>query len=323
VDVPLVIAGFGFLQDRWGSEACKFYEDYLADETDPLRAHVLILDHPSSGPFLAENGVLSPGAYDDARIWVDVARRLKRKNPGMPIHLLGVSMSGQSVVHALLEDRRLGLDLFESGLAVSIAPDFKQTPGGQLASFDTGGDADNPWRKGLPSPPSNDLVDVLQRQVLMLVIRKQFIPNYHRINPAHASFSLSPQRVPRFFHTAFENRIDVLRSQQRFPENWNFKAFSLESLDAYMQTTRIAAVIQDVRTPLVLLSARDDPAVSYDQFREVAGSAAENPWVICYSTDHGGHFAYDTVYGKEYVGRVLQLMLEPEVLKSWLKQKRS
>jgi hypothetical protein len=320
-DVPLVMTGFGFLQDRWGSEAYKFYEQYIADSAHRLPAHVLILDHPSSGPFLAENGVLSMGAYDDACIWIDVARRLKSKNPGLRIHLVGISMSGQTVVHALLEDHRLGLGLFDSGLAVSIAPDFKQAPGGQLALFAPPEGTENPWRKGLTAEPDDSLMDVLQRQVVMLIIRKQFIPNYRRINPEHLNFSLPPHKVPRFFHTAFENRIAFLRAQQRFPENWNFEKFSLESLDAYLQTTRIAGVIQEVQTPLVLLSAWDDPTVDPDQFQEVAEAAAENPWVVCHATDHGGHFGFDVVYGKGYLERVLKLLLDPEVLKTWLKRK--
>jgi hypothetical protein len=61
--------------------------------------------------------------------------------------------------------------------------------------------------------------------------------------------------------------------------------------------------------------------VAYAQFQELTGAAVKNPWVICYTTDDGGHFGYDFVYGKAYVGRVLKLMLSREVRDDWLKRK--
>jgi hypothetical protein len=318
--LPLVMAGFGFLQDRWGGEAFRFYDQYVAGPIDAVPAHILILDHPSSGPFLAENGVLSMGAYDDARIWIDVARRLKKKNPELRIHLFGAGMSGQTVVHALVEDQRLGMDLFESGLAVSIAPDLKRVPGRQLALFDSAAGEVNPWRSGLDAELGDERRNALQRRVLMRVIEKQFIAHYLRLNPTHLNFSLPPERVPLFFHSAFENRLELLRTQPRIPDTWNYAVIRLDSLDAFMQTTRIAGVIQEVQTPLVLLSARDDPAVPYSQFQSVAEAAAGNTWVLCHAVDHGGHFAFAEVYGKAYLGRVLRLMLDQQVLEGWLRQ---
>ena len=67
----LLMASFGFLQDRWGSEAAKFYQLYLKDPTQRIPAHVLILDHPTAGPFLAYNEHLSVGSYDAARVWIE------------------------------------------------------------------------------------------------------------------------------------------------------------------------------------------------------------------------------------------------------------
>jgi hypothetical protein len=73
------MASFGFLQDRWGTEAAKFYELYIKDESYRIPAHVLILDHPSPGPFLTNNGVLSMGSYDDAQMWIEMARHFKKQ----------------------------------------------------------------------------------------------------------------------------------------------------------------------------------------------------------------------------------------------------
>ena len=163
---PLLMASFGFLQDRWGTEAAKFYEFYLEDNAHRLPAHVLFLDHPSAGPFLAENDCLSMGSYDDARMWIEVAQHLQERMQLSSIHLFGVSMSGQTVVHALMEDKRLGLDLFDSGIAVSIAPDFKQAPGKQLAYLKTSDGMENPWRRDLEPLPPMGLADKIQGAAL-------------------------------------------------------------------------------------------------------------------------------------------------------------
>ena len=90
---------------------------------------MLLLDHPTAGSFAAANGDQRIGSYDDARMWIEVARHLRRTLEPSSIHLYGVSMSGQTVVHALAEDACLGLGLFASGMAVSMAPDFQEGPG--------------------------------------------------------------------------------------------------------------------------------------------------------------------------------------------------
>jgi predicted alpha/beta-fold hydrolase len=81
-----------------------------------------------------------------------------------------------------------------------------------------------------------------------------------------------------------------------------------------METTRIAGVIDRVQIPLVLLSDSDDPAVTHGQFLAVKKAAFHNSWVVSYETPHGGHFAFDTVYGKDYLGQIIRFMLNQEML---------
>ena len=313
--MPLLIAGFGFLQDRWGSEAAKFYGLYLKDSANRLPAHVLFLDHPSAGPFLAENGCLSMGSYDDARMWIEVAQHLEERMQLSSIHLLGVSMSGQTVVHALIEDKRLGLDLFDSGIAVSIAPDFKKAPGKQLAYLKTSGGMKNPWRHDLEPLPRMGLTDTIQGAALGLLIEKQFVQHYRLIRPSDAAFELKADQAAVFLRNAFEARITMLRQQKE--KTWN-KEIDLTDLDAFMTSSRIADFIGRVRTPLLLVSALDDPAVERSLFAEVAKAAEGNTWVVAYETDHGGHFGFDMVYGPDYLERVIRLMMTPAVIVNWL-----
>ena len=208
---PLLIASFGFLQDRWGTEAAKFYDLYLGEEETRLPLDVLILDHPTSGPFYAANGNLSVGAYDDARMWLEVAQHARRLLRPSSIHLLGVSMSGQTVVHAQIEDRRLGLSLFDSGLAVSIAPDFERAPGTQLASLETPEGVDNPWLQVAQPSESKSLVDSIQAEGVWMLMSNQFLPNAERARPEVELPPLTPKDVPGFLLSSFDDRLARVR----------------------------------------------------------------------------------------------------------------
>lgn len=312
---PLLMASFGFLQDRWGTEAAKFYNLYLKDPSERIPAHVLILDHPSAGTFLAGNGNLSVGSYDDAGMWIEIARKLKNDMALSHIHLFGVSMSGQTVVHALIEDKRMGENLFASGMAVSIAPDFHQAPGKQLAQLKTPKGIENPWAEYFKDFPCRTLIDMIQSQALRMIVKEQFVPHYRLVCPTDKEFTLKAREVPVFFRQAYENRITFLRN--RSDNTWNSGDFSLEDLDAFMASTRIAGVIGRVHTPLVLVSAFDDPAVQRTMFVEVTQAAEGNPWIAAFETDQGGHFGFNMPYGKDYIGRVVRLMIDPQVLHSW------
>jgi len=310
---PLLMASFGLLQDRWGTESAKFHALYLKKPDERIGAHVLILDHPTGGSFYANNGHLSVGAYDDGRMWIEVARHLDSQMDLSGIHLLGVSMSGQTVVHALIEDDRLGARLFDSGMAVSIAPDFREAPGRQFADLPTRSGVENTWKPGLSEPPGRIFALGMQSAGLGLLVARLFVPSYRAVRPP-AELEIDRKDLAVFFREAFEARITFLRTQSR--ANWN-PDFSLDDLQAFMTTTRIAAVIDRVRTPLVLVSARDDPAVHRALFEEVVLSAGDNMWIAAHETLRGGHFGFHVSYGTNYLGNVARLMMMPEILENW------
>ncbi len=317
---PLLIASFGLLQDRWGGEANKFRKLYIDDPAQRIPAHVLILDHPTGGSFFGHNGVLSIGSYDDGRMWIEVARIVQTRIALSSIHLLGVSMSGQTVVHALLEDQRRGLGLFASGLALSIAPDFRREPGGQFAALPTPEGTPNPWLSVLPPEPESDPEGPvapndswLQQKALGVLIQDQFLPSYRRARGEDDGFAIAEDEIALFLYRAMDKRLQGLRRAPRWASE-----FRRDSLAAYVTTTRTAAVIDRVRTPLVLLSAEDDPAVPRESFAAVAEAAAGNPWVIASESPRGGHFGFDVPYGSAYVGDLIRVLLDAATLASWL-----
>jgi pimeloyl-ACP methyl ester carboxylesterase len=310
--LPLWIASSGILPSRWGSESAQSLG--LRPSRTHAPCHVLVLDHPGGGAFFGNNAMLSVGGYDDARMWIEVAQFLKQDMNISRVHLAGVSMSGQSVVHALIEDKRLGLDLFASGIAISIAPDLAQEPGGQFARLETRKGVENPWR--LPEAGGDrGRTEADERKAIWAFVQERFIPSYRAVRPeGHQDLTIARRDVPVFLREAMEARIAFLRDAA--PPSWN-PEFSLDDLDAFMATTRIAAVIAQVTTPLVLLSARDDPAVDAAMFREVAEAAAGNPWVLAYETPHGGHADFDAAYGPDYLNAIFRRLSDPGVLHTW------
>ncbi|MBN2298685.1 MAG: hypothetical protein JXM72_08825, partial [Deltaproteobacteria bacterium] len=110
-------------------------------------------------------------------------------------------------------------------------------------------------------------------------------------------------------------RIAFLR--EHAGDSWNHEEASLAELDAFMASTRIAGVIDRVATPLVLVSAYDDPAVEREMFAEVVCSAGDNPWIAAYETCDGGHFGFNMAYGGEYIGGIIRLMINQQVLDTW------
>jgi hypothetical protein len=309
---PLLIASFGFLQDRFGTEAAKFVDLYVGGTAHELPADVLLLDHPTSGIFAGNNESLSPGSYDDGRMWIEVARLVRRQVEPASVHLFGVSMSGQTVVHALIEDARLGLGLFDSGMAISIAPDFAVAPGRQFAAIDTGKGISNPW--AAIAPEKGGPGDDLQVQAIRLLIDRQFVPGYRSVRPDLPDFQLASEAIPLAFWGGFEGRLDFLR--RHGGPAWNAD-FSRADLPRYLATTRVAPLIDRVRTPLLMLSAEDDPAVPSAAFQEVATAAAENPWVLAYETGEGGHFGFDVPYGAGYLEELIELMIDPRIFAHW------
>jgi hypothetical protein len=313
---PLLMGSFGMFQDRWGTESRKFYDLYIKDPERRIPAHVLILDHPTAGAFFAYNAQLSLGSYDDARMWMQVARRMRSELEISGLHLFGVSMSGQTVVHAVIEDARLGGGLFDSAIAISIAPDFRAEPGGQFAQLPTHRGVENPWKQALQTTGDSPLLVPFKRAAIWMLVEKLFLPSYRLALP-EGDLEIGRRDLAVFLWEACNSRIGFLR--ERRPPRWNGE-FRLEDLGSFMATTRIASVIDRVRTPLVLLSARDDPAVPRVRFEEVLRAAGDNPWIAARETRRGGHFGFHVSYGGEYIGDVLRLMISREVLRDWTGQ---
>jgi hypothetical protein len=92
-------------------------------------------------------------------MWIEIAQQLRHEMNLSGVHLPGGSMSGQTVVHALIEDKRLGLSLFQSGMVFSIAPDFQQSPGKLLSMLPTPEGIDNPWKIGLSTTTAASQMD--------------------------------------------------------------------------------------------------------------------------------------------------------------------
>ncbi|UCG13085.1 MAG: hypothetical protein JSU72_00895 [Deltaproteobacteria bacterium] len=72
-----------------------------------------------------------------------------------------------------------------------------------------------------------------------------------------------------------------------------------------------------------MVSSRDDPAEPRWMFEEVVAAADDSTRVASYETNRGGHFGFDIAYGKDDIGQIIRLMLDPEVLRAWNRRPES
>lgn len=53
-------------------------------------------------------------------------------------------------------------------------------------------------------------------------------------------------------------------------------------------------------------------------FEEVMLAAECNRWIAAYETKNGGHFGFYIAYRKDYLGKIIKLIIDPGILNTWL-----
>lgn len=81
---------------------------------------------------------------------------------------------------------------------------------------------------------------------------------------------------------------------RQFDEQTIVKMFGYESVEEYYEDASSGRLMPDVRTPLLILNAEDDPIACASGLEEVRDEAKHNPELIVGSTEEGGHVAWCT-----------------------------
>jgi len=293
---PLLLATFGFLADRWSKPAAQFVDDYLIRGSFP--AHVLILDHPSSAPFLAANGELSLGGLDEGQMVLEVARQLRGGGAAKlelrisSYHLLGVSMGGLGVLYAVREDARSASPILGSAAVFSSVTRLDEVRAHELVT--RGRVTLEPERRRALSPAA------LLGAGIFRDLREHFRSSYRERTGERLDWS--DDDTGQRLYELMERRVRRL-----FAERKNGVAF--DSLDGYMEFNNVCGMGEDVAVPLVMIHARDDPVVPVSHLECFEKSASSNPNVSTYVTNNGGHWGFARTYGRDWIAAILEAVL--------------
>lgn len=296
---PLVIANFGALSDRSSNGPSAIINKlFLARRLD---AHVFVMDSASSAGFFVGNNTLTLGGYDEGRIIINLARTLKNSDiPLTGIHLLGVSLGGNSVLHALVEDKRLGTGLIKSAITFSAVIDQEDSIWSVLGTF------------GYPvekTRKKNDL-DWWGQTVLSSTLK-----NFNQTLSLLHLTPLKKKKAGVFFYNELARRLEFLRGQNL--SHWN-EAVSLNSVEEYIQTSSALLFPKiDPLAPVIVVHGHNDPVVPYNQFKKFQKAHWESPQVLTKGTFFGGHWGFTVTYGDQwmldYLNRMIELGNPPEI----------
>jgi predicted alpha/beta-fold hydrolase len=230
---------------------------------------------------------------------IEVAEQIRDQNALQvdveDINLLGVSMSGSAVVHALYEDQRLNKKLFRSGVIFSAAYNLMDIPGKQMRNF-IDKDQYNPWK---------DLTPLSSGKLSNFGVKKLF-NQYRKISLLKDSsrpFVPRNNELGQMFYRSYIKRIEFLKKNPG--ENWN-PAISLDSFEDYLRTSNLLTLNLDLKTHLVAVHSKNDPAVPFSQFDRFNKMYAENPNVETHAIKYGGHFGYTVTYGRDWIAALVK-----------------
>jgi pimeloyl-ACP methyl ester carboxylesterase len=292
-EAPLVLATFGFLADRWSKPAAQFVDDVVTEGS--LASHVLILDHPSSAPFLAANGELSIGGLDEGLMLLEVLRQLRGargRELGLRIssyHLVGVSMGGLGVLYAIREDARRASRLISSAAVFSSVTRLDEVPTEELRT--RGRVSLTPGRAFSLSPRG-----ILGRGILE-DLGRHFRSSYR--DRTGGALPWRDEEVSQRLYDLMERRVRRLSVEGK-------EDLSFDSLNAYVTSSNLCDLGAEVAIPLVLIHAKDDPVVPLSHLRCLERSSSRNWNVSTYVTNNGGHWGFARTYGRVWIAAVLK-----------------
>lgn len=87
-----------------------------------------------------------------------------------------------------------------------------------------------------------------------------------------------------------QNSFGPIRSVREFDDAITAPQFGFRDAQDYYETSSAKRVLRQVRVPLLLITAKDDPFVPYESF--LAAGADKNPAIQFLSPEHGGHCGF-------------------------------
>jgi predicted alpha/beta-fold hydrolase len=117
--------------------------------------------------------------------------------------------------------------------------------------------------------------------------RDNYLYTRHFVKGLMARFARKAQMFPGRYRT---DGLPVIRTVREFDDAITAPCFGFRDAEEYYESAGAKRVTADVRVPLLLITAEDDPFVPYVSF--LAAGVEKNPAIQFVPTRHGGHCAY-------------------------------
>ncbi|MDZ4678566.1 MAG: hypothetical protein SGI74_13795 [Oligoflexia bacterium] len=304
---PLIIANFGSLSDRWSSAGSAFIRGVVL--ANKLRANVLVVDSISGAGFYSLNESLSLGGYDEGRALVQLAKAISADKtiPHTTLHLLGVSLGGAAVMHALVEDQRLGTDLFKSAISFSGVTHHDELTDCVLNMFNyslkNSSGCKLSWTGNQIIKSALKHYKATLRSEVMLKLKAE-------------DKILSSNNAGQRFYNLFHARLSAQTTKNiksRTLENlfpWNPEV-ETESVESYLKTSSVIFLknINKLKVPLIVIHAKNDPIVPYAHYKRFVDVTSSSEFVMTHRTRFGGHWGYIASHGTDWVAELVNRIL--------------
>jgi predicted alpha/beta-fold hydrolase len=287
---PLIIANFGLFTDKASGAIGRFIRNLVL--TGKIGADFLLVSNVTSATFYSENHEFGLGGYDEGKLLVELTEQIRGDHfENSSIELMGVSLGGNAVLQALIEDARLGRDDFQSAIVFSAVLNEGESSASLLSAF--GHPIAAPY-----GPPLTEGGSLLAK-VLVLGLKKT-------LKAEGQPYGFSIGQSGSVFYDNFKERLSRLHALSCVDESWNPQV-SMDSVEDYLTTSSalVDAEIDQVKVPLIVVHAKNDPLVPFIQFADFAKREEANPRISTLAVDQGGHFGFASAYGDSWLNDLI------------------
>jgi predicted alpha/beta-fold hydrolase len=122
--------------------------------------------------------------------------------------------------------------------------------------------------------------------------RENYFYQRHFVRGLMARYTRKAALFPKIYS---RDGFDKIRSIREFDDAITAPCFAYRDAQDYYETASARRVVGDVRVPLLMVTAQDDPFVPYESF--LAALVSENPAIQFVAPAHGGHCAFISKHG--------------------------
>jgi uncharacterized protein len=122
--------------------------------------------------------------------------------------------------------------------------------------------------------------------------RNNYFYQRHFVTSLMASYARKAEQFPQKYS---RDGFGKIRTVRQFDDVITAPCFGYRDAQEYYEAASARKVVAEVRVPMLMIAAQDDPFVPYESF--LAALVEENPAIRFVAPEHGGHCAFISRHG--------------------------